>query len=351
MNDQPGRTDTIEQAHPVDGSAATVSASPPPARRRRRRWITVIAVMAVVALIGWLAVRDTTPVGHFTSGAGRDRFAAAYGRAMAEMPAPDATLDLRTTYGVVRLYRFDGPNRQQAPLILLPGRASAAPVWADNVPSLRKLRTVYAVDRLGEPGASIQDRPIDDQQDQANWLRQVIEQLPEPQVHLVGLSFGGWTATNVAIRHPGKIAGVVLIDPAVTFAGLPFETIVRSIPASVRWLPKQWRDSFNSYTAGGAPVEDSPGAELVELGMRDYAMQLPAPEQFGAARLQSMAMPVLVIIAGESVIHDAAEARKNAEANLRRGTVLTYEGASHAVNGEEPDRIAADVATFLTDAP
>ena len=200
---------------------------------------------------------------------------------------------------------------------------------------------MYAVDRLGEPGSSIQDRPIDDQQDQANWLHQVIEQLPEPQVHLVGLSFGGWTAANVAIRHPGKIAGVVLIDPAVTFAGLPLETIARSIPASVRWLPKQWRDSFNSYTAGGAPVEDSPGAELIELGMRDYAMQLPAPEQFSAARLRSVAMPVLVIIAGYSVIHDAAEARKNAargQPQARDGPDLRRRLARGQRRGAGPDR-------------
>jgi hypothetical protein len=54
-----------------------------------------------------------------------------------------------------------------------------------------------------------------------------------------------------------------------------------------------------------------------------------------------------VIIAGKSVMHDPVAAAYNARTTLKRGTVLTYQHASHAMNGEYPDRIAADVAAFL----
>jgi pimeloyl-ACP methyl ester carboxylesterase len=207
------------------------------------------------------------------------------------------------------------------------------------------------MDLLGEPGMSVQARPIEDHADQADWFQQVLQRLPEPRVHLVGYSIGGWTAANVAIREPGRIAGVVLIDPAVTFADLPLETIVRSIPASVRWTPQSWRDSFNSWTAGGAPVEDDPIAEMIETGMRHYSLDLPAPTRFTDEQLRGLGPPALVIIAGESVMHDPQQARRHAEATLPDATVLFYEGATHAVNGEQPERIAADVATFLAAAP
>jgi pimeloyl-ACP methyl ester carboxylesterase len=296
-------------------------------------------------------LRDTTPVGYFTSAEGRDRFAADYDRAMAEMPAPTATLDVRTTYGIVRLYRFAGADPGGTPLVLVPGRASASPLWADNLDDLVRLRTVYTMDLLGEPGLSVQSRPIEDDADQADWFHQVLRRLPEPRVHLVGYSIGGWTAANVAIRQPEKIAGVVLIDPAATFADLPFETIVRSIPASVRWTPKSWRDSFNSWTAGGAPVEDEPVGRMIESGMQHYSLDLPAPARFSDEQLRGLAMPALVIIAEDSVMHDAQEARRTAEATLPTATVLFYEGATHAVTGEQPGRIAADVAAFLAAAP
>ncbi|MFC7535258.1 alpha/beta fold hydrolase [Actinoplanes sp. GCM10030250] len=322
---------------------------------KKLRFIGIVVVALLLFTGGYIA-RGSSPVGHFTSAAGRDHFASAYQKAFVALPQPAATLDLRTTYGLVRVYRFagakpgvkPGANPGAAPLMLLPGWAASSPMWADNLPSLLRLRTVYTVDLLGEPGGSIQDRPIESHADQADWLHQIIAALPEPQIHLVGMSFGGWTATNLVVHRPEKVAGLILIDPAVTFADLPLEVIVRSLPASVRWLPKSWRDGFNSWTAGGAPVEDSPLADLVESGMRNYAIQRPAPARFSAEQLGGITVPVLVILAGESVMHDSAEAARTASAELRHRTVLTYDGASHAVNGEQPDRIAADVAAFLT---
>ena len=38
-----------------------------------------------------------------------------------------------------------------APLVLLPGRASASPVWEDNLPALLGIGDVYTIDLLGEP--------------------------------------------------------------------------------------------------------------------------------------------------------------------------------------------------------
>jgi len=319
--------------------------NPPPQRRRRLLRAAAVGLLGLV--IAGLALRDTAPVGHFTSAAGRDAFFASYQRALAELPTPSATLDLRTGFGVVRVYRFTGADPAATPLLLLPGRASASPVWADNLPSLLEQRTVYTIDLLGEPGASIQDRPIESDADQARWLHEVLLALPEPRLHLLGVSIGGWSAMNVAIREPDKIASVAVLDPAITFAPMALAAIVRSIPASVRWFPKSWRDNFNSWTAGGAPVEDVPIAEMIEAGMQHYAIRLPAPQQFTDEQLRSLAVPVLVILAGRSVMHDSAAAAEHARALLPKGTVLVYPDASHAINGEYPERITKDLGAFL----
>ncbi|MDT0304155.1 alpha/beta fold hydrolase [Streptomonospora wellingtoniae] len=327
---------------------ATEAASPHP--KRRRRWTAwAVAALLLVAVGCWAAAPDGPPVGHFTSARGHDRFFAAYERAMAEFPEPDATLDLRTDYGVVRMYRFDGADSGNAPLVLLPGRASASPMFAGNLPSLLEIGTVYTVDLIGEPGASIQTRPIRDGADQALWLHEALSQLPEPEVNLLGVSIGGWAAMNLAVRQPDTVASATLVDPAMTFADIPLETAVRSIPATVSWTPDSWREDFNSWTAGGAPVKDLPVAKMIESGMENYAARLPLPNRFSADRLGSAATPVLVIIAGQSVMHDPDEAARNAQETLIRGTVLTYDDASHAASGEYPGEIAADVADFLSD--
>jgi pimeloyl-ACP methyl ester carboxylesterase len=316
-------------------------------RPRRRRVLTAVAAVGAAAGVIGLALRETSPVGHFTSAAAKDRFITAYDRAMADLRPPQRTLDVRTSFGVVRAYRFAGAQPTKAPLMLLPGRASASPVWADNLPALLKLRSVYTIDLLGESGLSIQDRPIASDADQAQWLNELLLQLPEPRVHLVGLSIGGWTTANLLVNQPSKVTSATLLDPVYVFSDLSLEAILRSIPASVRWCPKAWRDNFTSWTAGGAPVKDVPVAQMIEAGMQTYALHLPAPSRIPEDRIAAVRQPVMVIMAGRSPMHDSAVAADCARRSLQHGTVRVYPRASHAINGEYPDEIAADIDAFL----
>ncbi len=314
---------------------------------KRRRVLVLLGVIALVLTGVVVLSRPDPPVGFWRSTQALETFREDYEAARADMPASGTALDVRTDYGVVRLYRFEGKGDGRAPLVLLPGRASASPVWADDLPSLLEVGDVYTVDLLGEPGMSVQDRPIQDDQDQALWLHQTLEGLPEERFHLVGLSIGGWSATNLAVREPSRIASVTLVDPVFVFDDLPLEAIVRSVPASLPWLPRSWRDGFNSWTAGGAPVEDVPVADMIESGMRGYSPRLPPPTRIDEEELGRIDLPVLAIIAGRSVMHDPDTAVEVAERSLPQGAVKVYPDASHAVNGEYPDRIAEDIGAFL----
>lgn len=319
--------------------------------KRLRRWllrlaVAVVVLVAALALLGWW-LDDGSTVGHYASPADRDRFMETYATAMRALPAPQQTRDVRTSFGTVRVYRFAGAHGDRAPLLLLPGRAAPTPVWADNLPGLLALRSVYTIDLLGEPGYSVQERPLTNDADQAAWLHDVIAQLPEPKVHVVGLSIGGWTAMNLAVHQPEKIASVTLIEPVFVFGSMSLEAILRSIPASIPALPRSWRDSFNSWTAGGAPVGHEPVAEMIEAGMQTYRLKLPVPSVIDPQRIAGVEAPALVILAGASPMHDANAAAEVARRVLKHGTVEVYPGTSHAINGERPAEIAADIAALL----
>ena len=319
------------------------------ARKRQRYRSLLTAALSVIGAFGagWV-LAPAAPTGYFHSAEAMDRYFAAYDRAMARMPTPQQVFDIRTSYGVVRVYRFAGP-RVGAPLFLLPGIRSGSPVWADNMPSLLAHRSVYTADLLGEPGRSIQSRPIKGAHDQASWLHQVLEQLPDPEVNLLGLSFGGWTATNLAVRDSSHIKTLTLVEPVQVLTDLSPAAIMRSIPASVPGFPKSWRDSFASWTAGGAAVQDLPEAVMIEAGMQAYRTRTPTPGRISAELLRSLELPTLVILAGQSPMHDAHAGAQTARAALPAATVKIYDDASHAINGEQPERLADDVAAFLAE--
>ena len=75
----------------------------------RRQWrFTILAAVAgaLVAAVVVCSRRPSSPVGYWYSAAGQDRYLAAYTAAFADMPEPAGTIDVRTDFGIVRVYRF-----------------------------------------------------------------------------------------------------------------------------------------------------------------------------------------------------------------------------------------------------
>lgn len=201
------------------------------------------------------------------------------------------------------------------------------------------------VDLLGEPGLSEQTRAITTTEEQARWLDETLTGLGLDRVHLAGLSFGGWSAANYAIRSPAGVASLTLIDPVLTFAPIPFATVLATIPLTLPFAPEAWRRRVLSWLAGGAAV-DGPVARLIEAGSTEFEMHQPMPTRFSDADLASLDVPVLALLAGRSVIHDAQRAAERARNLLRHGRVEMWPDASHAINGEYPDRIAQCAGDF-----
>ncbi|WP_372661210.1 alpha/beta fold hydrolase [Amycolatopsis kentuckyensis] len=285
----------------------------------------------------------------FTSEQAGREYDGVYERGLAALPAPAAQHDVETSFGTARVYRFgSGPA---IPTVLLPGRAGTAVMWAPNLPAWARRGPVYALDLIGEPGRSTQTAPIGDSAEQAAWLTEVLDALGAETVHLVGYSFGGWLAANYAARSGKRLASLTLIDPVRTFGELPVSLLFRTTLALVPGLSHWGRPAFIRWISGGAEVApDDPVAAVVEAGIRAYRIALPTPELLTDEQLRSIGLPVLALIAGRSVIHDAAKAAARARALLPDARVEVWPEATHAIAGEAADAVNARVLAFLAEA-
>lgn len=285
-------------------------------------------------------------VGHFRGGTARAHFLEAYDAGMAALPPVAVTADVPTSFGSVRVYRFDGPSHP-TPVVLLPGRNACTPIWRANLPDLMRTRTVYSVDLLGEAGLSVQTRPIAGPDCQAQWLDEALAGLDLAGVHLMGVSIGGWTATNLAVRRPARVTSATLLDPVLTFAPVPLRTIAVSAAMFSPGLPTALRRRILGWIAGGAAADDSvPEAALISAASTDFVLRQPMPRRFTDRQLQSVDVPVLAFIAGRSVMLDADRAVERARKLLPDGQVELWRQASHAINGEYPIEIAERSAAF-----
>ncbi|WBB76000.1 alpha/beta hydrolase [Micromonospora sp. WMMD1128] len=151
-------------------------------------------------------------ISSFASDKAQTRFARAYeDLRLRRWPADAVAVDVPTSFGVTRAYQTGGEG---IPFVLLPGAGGNALSWLHYMSRLAATRPVIAIDPVGEPGRSVQEKPLYNGRDWADWLDGALTALGVERAHLVGVSYGGWIALQYNLHLPGRAETITLLDPA-----------------------------------------------------------------------------------------------------------------------------------------
>lgn len=207
--------------------------------------------------------------------------------------------------------------------MLLHGRYTPTPSWGPIINRLAERFHVHAIDTMGEPGLSVNDRhSLQSRNDYIDWLDELFAELELRRAHVAGHSFGGWLAARYALQHPERTASLTLLEPAQVFA-----------PFSPRWLLACVRPFLAPTVAN---VENlmrwlgnrRPGHEdlvtLAMLGMTGFRLRAPEATLVSSRALRSLRVPARQLIADGPVVHRPICA-------ARRAAKLTPAVASHLI--------------------
>lgn len=192
------------------------------------------------------------------------------------------------------------------------------------------------------PGGYALDELADD-------IAALLDGIGVPSAVVVGSSSGGYVAQQLAVSHPGRVDGLVLLGAPRTLQQRPaFATEVERLvdPVDAGWVRQSltWFPTSRQVPQWYVDDRVADGVRLPAHVWRrtlDGLVSAPPPTE-----VSTITTPTLVVW-GE---HDGLLARADEEAlaaAIPGSRLLVYEDTGHLVLWEQPERVAADVATFV----
>jgi pimeloyl-ACP methyl ester carboxylesterase len=209
--------------------------------------------------------------------------------------------------------------------VLLTGAGFNAPGWYPHVAALGKDGPVFGIDMPGDPNPSVWRAPLTPPAACAAWLHELLGKLSDPPRPPGRHVLRRLVAMNQAIRAPGRVASITLLDPAgltkldarfwwwLSISGLATLTPMPLRRRLARWLdnPAMLRQELMT---------------LMWAGSRGYRMEPKFPTILTDDELRAIAVPVLLITGARSALITAEQARDRGDRGFRSDSTRYFGG-------------------------
>ncbi|MEV5320864.1 4-carboxymuconolactone decarboxylase [Streptomyces sp. NPDC052687] len=248
-------------------------------------------------------------------------------------------------------YRFDGP--EDAPVLILgPSLGTTWHMWDRQVPELAKQWRVFRFDLPGHGGAPAY--PAASVAELTARLLATLDGLGVQRFGYAGCALGGAVGVELALRHPERLASLVLIAASPRF-GTADEfrqrgVIVRTngLDPIARTAPDRW---FTSGFAAAQPAITDWAVQMVRT--TDPGCYIAACEALATfdvrPELGRVGVPTLVLVGSEDQVTGPAEAR-TLVAGIPDARLAVVPGASHLVPVEQPAAVTDLLVTHFSTA-
>lgn len=311
--------------------------------------VGIVVIVAVLLVGGWLALRRPD----IPWPALQAKYANSASRYM-DLP------------GGLKVHYRDQGRRDGPTIVMVHGFAASLHTWE---PWVQRLGSRYRIITLDLPGFGLTSAPEGYTLTRSGFVDVVdgvTTKLGVTKFVLVGNSMGGGVAWNYALKHPGKLQGLVLVDAA----GWPQQRadgkegpfifkvlrnpVGRALIGDLDTTAMTRAGLKDAFAPTPQMVDDAMVARYVEMsrapGHRDIILNLmggfdPA-DAATKAKLSAIAVPTLVMHGDTDKLIPVSHAALFGDA-IPGSTVIVYPGVGHVPMEQIADRSAADLDAWL----
>jgi len=320
---------------------------------------TIVLVFGVLVLwIGSEIYQATRPVElsyhhPFRSQAKKERYLAHYDARAEGWPVASETMTVDTSWGAT-FVRISGPA-DGPPMVLLPGANATSLMWETNIEAFSRDHRVFAVDNVFDFGRSIYVRNFTTGDDFVSWFDELLDALGLDSIRLVGLSYGGWIASEYSLAHPDRVEKLVLLAPAATVLQFSTDFIKKGILCMIPH--KHFIKSMMYWALADAAAGTEEHRRLAEeaadnawLGIRCFKpKQMVAPRILTDEELHGLAPPTLFLVGENEVIYSGtgADAVQRLNSVAPQITAEVVPGCGHDLTLVQPEIVNRRILEFF----
>ena len=288
-------------------------------------------------------------ISHWADDRAAETYRAAYDRALELWPTPHRSRYVDTPFG--RTHVVESGCASGQPVVLIHAASLSATQWHLQAADLGAGRHLFAIDIMGDIGRSEQSAAMRTRDEAAAWLAATLDGLGTGPATLIGSSFGGFLATNLALLRPDAVRSLVLLAPAATLRPVkPLANLMIRMGSLVP-LPVTVKPGLRGMMGGELP--DARIVEQMEAGVRGFRYDRRGiyPSEIPDAELSGLDCPVLVLLGDREMIYDPGEAARRAKRLLPAVEVEIVPGVGHLLGMQRPGYVNARIARFLRASP
>jgi pimeloyl-ACP methyl ester carboxylesterase len=288
----------------------------------------------------------------FRSEKAKERYLSLYDMRAKQWPVASESVMVNTSWGRT-FVRISGPDGAP-PLVLLPGAATSSLMWIPNIRALSESYRTYAVDNIYDFGRSVYTRPVRNAEDFVSWLDELFSVLElGDSINLMGMSYGGWLASQYALRFPNRLEKIVLLAPARTVLQFNLGFMLRVILVA---LPYRWavRKFMYWIFAGLTRKDDAALASLenavddIFTGFRCFKLKrFVQPTVLKDKELRKIRTPALYVVGEHERIYSALKAVRRLNKVTPHIKTEVIPDAGHALTVEQTELVDEKILGFL----
>jgi len=283
----------------------------------------------------------------YRSEAGRDAVMTLYERKLQRLTLAHDTAMVPTRYGFTHVLTLGSPDAP--PLLALHGVHFGGPFMADFVAPFADRYRIIIPDIVGQPGRSADVQPDPTGHNYAAWISDVLDALKLRTVPVVGISFGGAVALDLAAFAPQRISKAILIVPGgfegSAFAALPLLFHLFLPWHTYRLFPDRARVA-QTVRPLAAKMDDD-WYDYFDAILRHVHWLIPPPGPFNRDELKGFSAPTAIYAARQDIFFPGDALVTEARKVIPRLEEAEVFDSSHFPTRKMQEEITSRVVAFL----